>query len=284
MAVEGHTEILGFSGINRPANRLRAVMEYLDTDRLAAGAPGRFQKPRVVDGEQVALCSARLKAPSRWDSACRNLGQVMIGLVVGESYDSPNGARPFLTPEDLGRALDLGLELTSLVIGDISRLDPIFVFLDTEPGNSDPGDAGRDNSITLGRLQQDDEPAAMLLLIGNDAVKDGPRLEAAWVVRRLREDLVDSQHVKSVAILARTVLNADDSRLGNVSHGTTGEAVLLALCVAGRLDEGVPCLVRYPVETLARFEWKQLAFHTVSIRLRSGESGQGSPARPSGSA
>lgn len=261
MAIEGYPEILRFGGIDRSADGLCAVMEDVDANSLAPGATDRFQEPRIVDGEQVALGRARLKASPRWNAACRNLGQVMIGLVVGESYDSPNGARPFLAPEDLGRALDFGLEVARFAIGDISRLDPILVLFDLEPGNSDPGDAGRDDSVALRRLQQDDEPSAMLLLVGSIAVKNRPRLEGGRIIRRLREDLVDSQHVETLALLARTVLDANDSRLGNVAYGTTGEALLLALRVAGSLDEGVPCLVRYPVEALARFEWKQFAVH-----------------------
>ena len=284
MAIEGYSQILGLSGINRPANRLRAVMEYLDTDRLAAGAPDRLQEPRVVDGEQVALCSTRLKATPRRDAACWNLGQVMIGLVVGEPHDGPHRASPLFSPEDLGRALDLGLELARFAILDIGRLDPILVLFHLESSDRDPGDAGRDNSVTLGRLQQDNEPSAMLLLIGSDAMKNGAGLETARVLRWQGKDLVDPQHVEPITILTRTILDANDSCLRHVAQRGPPEALLLALRVAGSLDEGVPGLVRYPVETLARFEWKQLAFHTVSIRLRSGESGPGSPAQPSGSA
>ena len=51
MAIKGHTEILGLGGIDGAADRLRSVMENVNTDDFAARAPDRFQKPRLIDGE-----------------------------------------------------------------------------------------------------------------------------------------------------------------------------------------------------------------------------------------
>ncbi len=55
MAIEGHTEILGFCGVDGPADRLRAVMEDVNADDFTTWAPDRFQKPRFIHGEQLAL-------------------------------------------------------------------------------------------------------------------------------------------------------------------------------------------------------------------------------------
>ncbi len=232
-----------------------------DSDRLAAGPPDRLDEPRLVDGEEVALGRAHLQAPSRRDSASRNLGQVMIGLVIGEPHDGPDRTRALLTPEDFGGPLDVGLQVPRLAAGDIGRLDPVLVRFDIQTGNRDSGDAGRDDLMALGWFQKDDEPPKVLLLVGSHAVEDGPGLETTRVVRRWRKDLVDSQHIKTVSILAGTILDANDSCLGHIAKRGPPAALLLTLGVAGRLDEGIPGLVGDPLEALARFEWKQFLRH-----------------------
>ena len=264
LTVEGDAQILRLVDIDRSTDRLGTVMADVDTHRIAARPADGFQEPGLVNRKEVALGRAGLQSPPCRDAAGGNLGQVMVGLVVREPDDGPNRARSLLAPEDLGRSLDTGLQVFRLTVFNIGRLEPVFVLSDVKPGNRDPRDAGRDDLVAFGRFQEDDKPAAVFLLVGCDAVQNGPHLETARVVRWLGKDLVDPQYVKTVSILARAILDPNYPRLGHVAHCASTQASLLPLGIAGRLDEGIPGLVGDPLKTLAWLQEKQLAVHIES--------------------
>jgi hypothetical protein len=162
-------------------------------------------------------------------------------MMIRQPNNSPAKSESGFPPENLRRAVRLGLESIVIPRVDVHILVPVFINIDSRRANAAYPCAS--HSTSPHRIEQNNELPSMILSRKNDV--DGNLVLKLPVIHRGQDDRrVDTQDRESIQVPSALVANLDNVALAKQRIGFASLVVLGFSITASRIDHCIPSRCR----------------------------------------